>query len=262
MPYPLAAVRGGHAPAHVRGILGEEQEEHSTTYSDIVLAAGPVAYWPLWESSGTNAEELVGDNKDGTYNSDVSQWGTEEGIGDLNTAPTFDGTRYISINSAELNTVWDGDEFTIMLCCKYSAEVNEDGDTRRAIRLCLDGDNNIAFAKSTTASEFCESRKASGLYRAMWRQDIPDVTPWTQYALTMSLSENRQYGYVNGVQHDVETGLLMGWGEGSFNSAYTLIGAASTALLYPWIGSICHVAIFAQELPVESLLALLPPGIT
>ena len=260
MTYPVSAVRGGHAPEHLRGIAGEEEEEHSTTYSDLVLAAGPVLYWPLWESSGIRAEELAA-GAHGTYSADVSTLGTEVGIGDDNTGVTFGRTpAYVDIYSATLDAVWDGDEFTIIACCNYSAAVNADGRTRRVLRMIADGDNGIIVAKSSTEGDFSLSREAGGLYRSMWGRDLDD-TEWQYFALTISLHENRQYGYRNGVEIDDETGLLIAWDEIDFNPIAVLIGAEDQAFTSYWKGGICHVAIFAQELSAPSILALLPPGI-
>lgn len=37
------------------------------TYLDIVLANSPIGYWPLTETSGTNAADLSGNGRNGTY---------------------------------------------------------------------------------------------------------------------------------------------------------------------------------------------------
>lgn len=261
MSFPISSVRGGHAPPYLRGVAAAEEDGHSTTYSDIVVAAGPILYWPLWESAGVIAEELISDAH-GTYSVDVSTLGTEAGIGDDNTAVTFGGTpAYVDIYSAVLDAAWDGDEFTLMACCKYSLAVSQDGTARRVLRMIADGDNKTMLSKSSTEGEFALSREASGLYKAMWVSGLEDVG-WQHFALTMSFSNFRQKGYRNAVEEDEESALLFEWQEVNFGADTVLIGAEDKTPANYWKGGICHVAIFSQELSVETLLSLIPPGIT
>lgn len=260
MPYPLAAVRGSHAPPYLRGIAAAE--EHSTTYSDIVMAAGPIAYWPLWETGGTVAEELVG-GYDGTYSADVLTIGTQTGIGDGNEAVTFGRTpAYVSIVTAGLNAVWDGDEFTIIACCQYSAAVDGDGTARRVLRLNVDGNNNILISKASVAGEFAVSREANGLYKAIFWVGLSGGENWQQFAITMTAHDSRQRGYRNGAMNPTVRTVLQPWTVDPLIDAATKIGAANETPDNYWKGGLCHVALFGQELSAGTLLSLVPPGIT
>ena len=77
-------------------------------YSDQkVLALGPIAYWPLTETSGTVAHCLVNPAQNGTYSSNVATWPVGAGIGDGNTAPIFDGANdWVQAFSATLAAAW------------------------------------------------------------------------------------------------------------------------------------------------------------
>ena len=67
-------------------------------YSDKVLGYSPIAYWPLWEASGATAEDISGNGFDGAYTGVTLG---QEGIGDGNTCPLFDGANdYVDIYSA------------------------------------------------------------------------------------------------------------------------------------------------------------------
>lgn len=47
--------------------MGGRQTQGSLTLGPAIIALGPVGYWPLNEPSGTTAEDLSGNNRDGTY---------------------------------------------------------------------------------------------------------------------------------------------------------------------------------------------------
>ena len=86
-----------------RGLMG------GGTYADRVMRYGPIAYWPLWEASGTVAHCLVNPLQNGTYNSPVQGWPPGTGIGDGNTAPWFDGaTSFVNIFSVPIQSVLTG----------------------------------------------------------------------------------------------------------------------------------------------------------
>ena len=76
----------------LRGIQAHRRRQDllhgGQNYIDRVLASGPIAYWPLWEMSGTVAQDLVANLRapdpgslDGTYARDVSVMGTGTSTG-------------------------------------------------------------------------------------------------------------------------------------------------------------------------------------
>lgn len=59
------------------------------TYEEEVLADSPVLYWRLGEPSGTNANDVSGNNLDGTYHASPTLGVTGALAGDADTAATF-----------------------------------------------------------------------------------------------------------------------------------------------------------------------------
>ena len=51
------------------GIFGNSVSSAPSSYSDVILADGPLGYWRLGESTGLTAVDISGNNLDGTYNS-------------------------------------------------------------------------------------------------------------------------------------------------------------------------------------------------
>ena len=86
------------------------------------IGGGPIAYWPLSESSGTNAVNEQGTAaRDGTFARNVTTMGTGTGIGDGNTAPDFDGTNdYCDVYSVSFRDAFNGAEGTVSLWAQVS----------------------------------------------------------------------------------------------------------------------------------------------
>jgi len=90
-------------------------------YWERVMATDPIAYWPLWETSGTVARCLINPAQNGAYNSNVSGWPPGPGIGDGNTAPFFDGTNdYVNPFSVTFRGRFNGAEGTVMIWAKVA----------------------------------------------------------------------------------------------------------------------------------------------
>lgn len=68
------------------GLISAPNNQVAQTYDQLIVATGPVSYWPLNESSGTTAVDLMGVNN-GTYNGSYTLGAT--GIGDGETAASF-----------------------------------------------------------------------------------------------------------------------------------------------------------------------------
>lgn len=126
-------------------------------YTDRVLAYSPIAYWPLNEASGGTAEDLSGNNYDGSYTGvDLGQ----TGIGDGNTAPYFDGTNdYVNIYSTGFRDVFNGAEGTVVIWAKvFNADVWTDGNVRYPTEFRVDGSNYVyawtKFSNNSLASYY------------------------------------------------------------------------------------------------------------
>jgi len=117
-------------------------------YSDMVLGYSPIAYWPLWEASGAAAEDISGNGFDGAYTGVTLG---QDGIGDGNTCPLFDGTNdFLDFYSAGFSSAFNGELGTIAFWMKvFNAGVWEDGISRILIKIG-DGDaSSISIYKRT-----------------------------------------------------------------------------------------------------------------
>jgi len=223
----------------------------AVTYASRVLALSPIAYWPLYEASGTTAACLVNSAQNGTYNSDVSGWPPGTGIGDGNTAPFFDGTNdLVNIYSATLAGVFNGAEGSIHAWMKVAnAGAWTDGSNRTITYPYADAANYIRIIKSSVDNT---------LY---WRYEAGDVietsvgtcsdTGWITNAITWSKTADEVRTYINGTPEDTLT--TLGVWAGSLVSSHVAIGSTyGTILNSLWHGWIAHVGYWDRPLtPAE-----------
>lgn len=225
------------------------------TYADKVLSHGPSAYWPLWEAGGVIAACLVNAAQDGTYSSDVSGWPVGAGIGDGNTAPTFDGTNdFVDIYSATFNSALDRDVGTIHLWgfpdnwadanVKYFYDLRIDAnnwlDTRK------NGANQIRFTAN------CGGAFNSYIYavpadeRIIW---LPIAMTWEWGGVNTEIK-----CYVNGSHKN--TFNCAGQLVGNLANNTAVIGAASTVPTDPFSGYEAHVAVWDTVLAQDAITDL------
>lgn len=225
-----------------RGLMG------GGTYADKVLGYGPIAYWPLWETSGTVANCLVNSAQNGTYSSDVSTWPVSIGIGDGNTAPNFDGTNdWINIFTAAFQAAWNGDEFSILMWKRAAnAGVWTDGNTRHHILLWTDWNNytrSVTFGAGTNEHR----RTANAVFQAVTPIGLATAA-WIVAVYTASVANNRFRLYWNGPQFGADQVGLNAW-VGALNATGASIGGRNVAPAgQRWQGQIAHVAIYNYEL--------------
>lgn len=208
----------------------------------------PVAYWPLWEKTGTVAECLVDSAQNGTYNSDVSGWPPQTGIGDGNTAPFFDGTNdQIDIDTVALNSVFDGDLGTVCAWVRVlNAAMWPDANGYLIISFKAAGDNWIYFQKDVAPlpNELFLQRAAGG---GVGLPHTTTITDWFYAAATWDEVTNELSIFVNGVQVSGSAAALSSW-TGALTSAF--IGARTGGVR--WNGWLAHVALWSRVLsPVE-----------
>ena len=217
-------------------------------YSDRALEYGPIAYFPLWEASGTTIECLVSATQNGTASSDVSGWPPGEGVGDGNTALLFDGTNdYIDILTASLATAFDGDEGTAMFWCKVEdSGVWSDGTKRIGLYAVdtTDWNEYVNLYKNTSDNQMRYRYSAGGTLENITQNNVTTLL-WFHIAVTWSASADEVKAYYNGVQEGTTQTSLGTW-VGAINRA--LIGAESTAPANPWQGWLAHCLLFDKVL--------------
>jgi hypothetical protein len=231
VPYPVAAVRN-------RNFGGP-------LYSDLVLSLSPLAYWPLNETSGTTAVDLVGAHNGAYTGVDLGQAQTPF------IAPLFDGTSdYCNIYSTWLNSNWNPALGSIAIWVKvYDAAVLTDGAIRDCIKLRADLQNFVDISRTATDNQFGIYYKAGNVSKSV--TPTISATTWQHLALTWDVASNQMIAYVNGEQSGATQTSLGTW-VGALSTSQTIIGANVTTPNAVWSGWLAHAAIWTRVLtPLE-----------
>ncbi len=225
-----------------------------------IKPANLVAYWPLSETSGTQAADVSGNNRHGTYVGGPTL--AQAGIGDaVDKAPLFSGSgQYVNIYSAAFASAFNPSEGTISLWVKGGA-VWSDNANRLLLELRADSNNYIHLFKSGT-NDLSWERMAGGVSSAMGTSfaaaDMDQLKPpsadWHHLVLSWSTSADRVRASFDGSQVGYEVTGLGTW-SGALASTMTVIGALSTALFF-WAGQIAHVAVWDTELTAAEIYTL------
>lgn len=213
----------------------------STTYRERVIDESPLRYWPLDETSGSTADDLMDNDNAG-----------HSGSGTLNKLTGFDG-RPAPLYDSTFENSWDMhhddllvDKVTVM-CWVYClgntageqtvfAKSRENRDSGE-FKISLVGDSLDLTASLTDGGR---NRHTLSLGR------MPTGT-WTHVAV--SFGDHGFFGYVNGSLVDSNKSLTIGW-QSPANRDTVLIGAQWTGL-FPkesLNGSVRDLAIFDKQL--------------
>jgi len=221
------------------------------TYADKVLGYGPIAYWPLWETSGTVAQCLVNPAQNGTYSADVSGWPPGTGIGDGRTAPYFSGNDYVDCFTATIQAAFPGSEGTIMIWTYPAAASFNDGVTRRNITVwdLTDFNESILLQKTGGNYDHQFTYRAAGVSVI---QTTACTGAFQHMAMTWSAAANQVRYLRNGSQYN--TDLMPGVWAGTID--LFIIGAADNVPNNPTIGYLAHCALFNFALPNPAIANL------
>lgn len=244
MIFPKRALylRTGFDPlAYANRILGTE-------------AASLIAYWPMWEASGTAA-----DNYEGTAARDGAYTGVtlgQDGIGDGNTCPHFDGINdYCNIQTASLAGVFSGVAGTVILWAKVTnVGVWTDASARYLLALIADANNRVYLTKSNANNSLAFQYRAGGTLQQITH--ATSTTSWFHMGFTWDKNAGATgelKAYYNGAQTDVTTTGLGVWA-GALGTA--AIGCRVTVPADVFDGYIAHVAIWTKALTAAQMLAL------
>lgn len=228
-------------------------------YGTRVLNIAPdnlLAYWPLSDTSeppGRVAPDQSGNGFDGLYfNTGVSY--NVAGPGDGLPAISLDGTGNVCFYSPGLSALYDLDEVTLACWLQIANAEWADGTSRMGLLFGADGGPNASFMrKSTTNDQFLIVQQGGGLgVSPVTHNFSPRETNWFHAAMTVSMSNDRLRGYINGVQTGVDvTGLDAGVGSLAVGRA---VGGSTSCIgaFTPFIGNVGRVAVWDRELtPAE-----------
>jgi len=229
----------------------------NTAYNAKLLGYAPIAYWPLWEASGSQAMDISGNGHHGEHVGVTL--GQQQG--DF-TCPLYDGTLdYTDIYTTSFRDAFNGAEGTILIWGKlFDVGVWTDAAERVLIRLAVNAQNRIQIRKTTTANRLHLLYEAgdSARYQAI---DGLTTLDWFSVGITWSKTAGatgESKYFLNGVQQG-GTDVNLGVWAGVLGAGGTVIGAELTTPQGPWYGWLAHGAVWDRAL---SVLAMADVGAT
>jgi hypothetical protein len=223
-------------------------------YHKKVLGYGPIAYWPLWDPSGSTAASLVSSAQNGTYTGVTLGY---PGIGDRHTCPYLDGSMaFVNLYTATFASAFNGAEGSLNLWARaYNAAIWDGGSDRYLICLQANGNNYVRINATGNGGVVLARYRAGGTSES---QNIPtsSTTDWFALGMTWSKTADKVTYYFNGVQSGTpDTGL--GTWSGSLASTQTCLG---TSYIVdgrdPWLGYLAHFSVFNSALSAPVMLDL------
>ena len=202
-----------------------------------------MAYWPLWEPSGTVIVDLA-HGRHGAYVSSP----TLDNLAAPNgrTAPLF-GVGYGNVQSTGLAAAYNGAEGSVSGYAKVSAGAWTDGTLRYLMLLQVNGNNRIFVRKSATNNLLEIGYVANGTGET--ESYFMNPAGWFHWGVTWSASNDRVAFYVNGARVSMSTGL----GTWAGSLVFSTIGSAGGASL--WDGWLSDVLISNRELTYAEIRA-------
>lgn len=226
------------------------------SYGAKVLGYSPIAYWPLWETTGTTAVCQVNTAQSGTYARDVSTMGTGTGIGDGNTAPLFDGTNdFLNAYTATFAGAYSGAAGSLIIWAKvFNVGVWTDGNTRNILSFQVDNDNMLIVRKNAGNNQVYWRYEAGTTQENTTKTGV-STTDWVCYGLTWSKAAEEVKAYYNGAQEGATLTALGTWA-GTFSSTKTVIASSTLGPWEPWNAWLAHCAFWTTALTAPQMLDL------
>ncbi len=213
-----------------------------------------LAYWPLWDVTGTAIPDISGKARNGTATGFDLLY---PGIGDGRSCPNLDGVNDLgNVYSAGLAGDFNGAEGSLMAWFKVSGSgVWTDGIQRQIARFAVDANNRATILKSSSNNVLSYQYIAGGVASAPLATSISSLV-WNCMLLTWSKSADQVKGFLNGVQVDTtKTGL--GVFAGTLVSSGASIGSSSgSAAGNVWSGTLAHVALWSIALTAAQVAYL------
>lgn len=239
------------------GILLPHMESHSGFFDESytskiyrVCGSNLIGHWSMDDAVGAIMHE-------GRLSRDGIHTGVTlgaAGIGDGRTASRYivaDSSRSFSTNAALLSAI-NYSELTLSARIKFGSGSLTDGTLRYCFRLGVNGNNDIALAKSATNNQFRMFYIAGGTNK---ERDVASLAEgvWYHFALAISKSNDRVIGYFNGVKQGAT---LTGLGVFVGSVAEVVMGNQNSAGAVPMNGDIAHVILCNAELNGDQIAEL------
>jgi hypothetical protein len=213
-----------------------------------------VALWPQFEPVGsTVSQDIGGRNHPGAYTAVTLG---QPGIGDGNTAASFDGTTsFNNVYSVGLNTDFNGQEFTAIAWIKVSAAgVWTDATLRDLVRLRVDANNDFLIQKPAANNTIQWFYTAGGTVKLSSSNTFSGLTNFLCLCATVSKTNDAFKFYSQGIQLGSALTGLGSW-TGSLTSNVCVFGAGSTVPAQVWSGSIGPVLLLNRAATAAEIAA-------
>jgi hypothetical protein len=221
------------------------------TYAERLIATGPIGFWRLNETSGTNAADSSGNGYDGTHTGDTINNDTGP---DGQPCPTFDGINdIVDLNApGGVSAAFDGTTGTALIWLKVSAAgVWTDGAFRDAFSIRVNGNNQIWMRKNDTNNTLEWYYEAANTKETVTKGSVTS-TGWICMAITWDSGADEVKAYYNGTQEGAtQTGLGVWVGV----PGLIYISSLADAAVY-WDGSLALAAIWDSVLSDATILDL------
>lgn len=187
-----------------------------------------IAYWPLWEASGTVAADISGSGRNGAYGAaGAAPTLGQPGIGDGHYSPSFDGGDYVNVYGAGFVGAFNGAAGTVSLWVKMDAVGTwTDGANHYFCHFYVDGNNSINIRKTTVNNVLSWLYQAGGTSKTRSKVGVSAVA-WMNLALTWDKAADTVQAYYNGVAEGAALNTLGNWA-GALAAANTVLGAYQT----------------------------------
>lgn len=227
------------------------------TYTQRVRALGPIAYWPLAESSGTTANDESGTGRNGTYSG--ATLGVT-GIGDGRTAASLPGSvASINVYSASLADAFNGQQGTLCGWAKVSGAALWTDGSQHELAIFLSAlSNYLRIIKRTTNNGIRFEYVANSAGKTI---DLTtSSTGWMFFAFTWDKTGDAAKAYYKDDTTPFAqvgaTQTTLGAYSGALSSTDTVLGARNTSQTEVWNGPLAHWALFTSALSATALAAL------
>lgn len=217
-----------------------------------------IAYWPLWEVSGNVANDVSGNNRNGTYSGvQLGQTGIFDGRG----YATFGTGDYCNIYSSSLNTVFNGSEGSINIWYKVSgSSIWTSASNQTLTYIKGSGNNYLRFYHPASNDYFMLSIYANnGVFRSGYV--FCKSLDWFNLIVSWSASGSYVKYFVNGYNDFTISGSNV-WSGSPLSSTECTLGSLNTAGAFSWDGGMSNVYILDRAITNEEALNSYQFGIT
>lgn len=211
-----------------------------------LFGSAVIGYWPLHELSGTAANDVSGNARNGTYTGvDLANAAGPKG----GVAPYFDGANdYVNVTSAGCLAAINGNLGSMMVWGRAGSGVWTDATTRRLLRIAIDASNYFLLTRKTVNNQLAVSRVVGGV--ALERLvDSGGPAGWFHLGETWSAAADQTIAYYNGAQ----SGAAMTCGAMVGAATTLLFGALTTTPTQVWCGWLAHALVLDRVATADEM---------